>query len=106
MNKEEILQKSRKEHQNQDPYEKEISKFAGMGGTIAAVSMCFILMCLQIFIGDGNTSGLDAILGATLGGEFLATGIKSKRVWEIAVGVVCAITAVICLFRHIYNLVG
>lgn len=32
MNKDEILEKSREEHQNQDPYEKEVSKFAGIAG--------------------------------------------------------------------------
>ena len=106
MNKEEILQKSRKEHQNQDPYEKEISKFAGMGGTIAAVIACFILMCLEIFIGNGNPSGWQAIMMATLAGEFLARGIKSKRAWEIVMGILSGGMAVFCLFQHIGNWVG
>ncbi|MGN0475479.1 MAG: DUF6442 family protein [Acutalibacteraceae bacterium] len=106
MNKNEILEKSRKEHKNQDPYEKEVVRFAGIGGTIAAVSMCFILVCMEIFLGDGNPSGFQSILMATLTGEFLARGIKSKRIWEIVTGIICACASIFCLVAYIDKLVG
>lgn len=106
MNKNEILEKSRKEHKNQDPYEKEVVRFAGIGGTIAAISMCSILVYMEIFLGDGNSSGFQSILMATLTGEFLARGIKSKRIWEIVAGLISACASIFCLVAYIDNLIG
>lgn len=106
MNKEEILENSRNENKNQDPYEKEVRKFAGIGGTIAAASMCFILVCTEVFLGGGNPSGFQSIFMATLTGEFLARGIKSKRIWEIATGILCACASIFCLVAYIDKLIG
>lgn len=100
MNKDEILEKSRKEHKNQDSYEKEVSRFAGAGGTIAAVIACLILTCVDIFLHQ-DTNGVQAIMMATLAGECLAKGIKTKRRWEIVLGIFCVFVAVFSLVVHI-----
>lgn len=106
MNREEILAKSRKEHQNNDPYEKETSQCAGIGGTIAAVCVCFILMCLEIFIGEGNPVGFQAIMMATLSGEFLARSIRSKRVFDVVAAILFGLMAIYLVILYIIKLIG
>jgi hypothetical protein len=105
MNKEEILEKSRQENKSQDLYEKEVSKHAGTGGTIAAVLACWLLAMLDLVF-NKDVSGLMAIMQATLAGEFFASWIKSKRRYEIVLSVLFALVAVFCFAVHIDNLLN
>ncbi|MDY5911196.1 MAG: DUF6442 family protein [Inconstantimicrobium porci] len=106
MNKEEILAKSRKEHKDQDIYEKEVLKEAGNVGAISACVLCLIFFCAQIFTGGGTNYGLWAIIFAIRGGEFFVKGIRLKRKHEIVLAVMYIVITLAMSTAHIYNLLS
>ena len=60
MEKEEILEKSRKENKNRDIFEKEVLKEGGNIGGIAAGILATLFFILQIAAGGGINYGLYA----------------------------------------------
>lgn len=87
MNKNEILEKSRNENKNADPYEMEINAKAGSYGVIAALILCFILFLIQIFAGHGLNYGLWAICSILNAAAscYKAAKLKTKNLTFIAV---------------------
>ena len=106
MNKNEILEKSRKEHKNQDVYEKEVVKVTGFGAAIAAVAMCAVILCAEAVLTSEMNHGLGAIIYATAAGAFLTKGIKARRKAEFIMGIAFTVMAIVSLCFHIVALMS
>ena len=62
MNKEEILEKSRKENRNKDIYEEELIKQGSAIVNIDMVILATVFFVIQVFTGGGINYGLYAIV--------------------------------------------
>lgn len=62
MNKEEILEKSRKENRNKDIYEEELIKQGSAIVNIVMVILATVFFVIQVFTGGGINYGLCAIV--------------------------------------------
>lgn len=87
MNKEEILEKSRKENKNQDIYEKEVLKIGGNAGAVTSMILATIFFIVQILVGEGMNYGLYAIVFSVSATSFTVKAIKLKRKHEIAAAI-------------------
>ena len=105
MNKEEILEKSRKENKNRDIYEQEITK---QGNTIVCSAMAIlatIFFIIQIFTGGGINYGLYAIVFCQ---PALLYWIKWKRLRQpkqLTFALLNTAFVLLLSISHIYNLI-
>lgn len=106
MNKEEILEKSRKENKGQDKYEEEIIGNGHSVGIILASILATIFYVIQIMLGEGSNLSLYAIIGAFLSGIFITKAIKLKRKHEIITAIIYVVLTLACTITHIYQLIN
>jgi hypothetical protein len=104
MNKEEILAKSRQENKSQDLYEDAIKIQAGNIGTIAAASVCLILLVARMILGQDLDLGLCAMIFVSNAVNFIFKAIKLKRKHEIIFAIIYTIFALGTTAQYIYNL--
>lgn len=104
MNRNEILEKSRKENRNKDIYELEIIKQAGSISSLTAALLCAILFIAEILLGRGINYGLWSIFLAAEAATFTYKAVKLKKKHEILVAVLYCLMVVLLVFAHIYNL--
>lgn len=104
MNKEEILEKSRRENSQKDPYEMEINLKASQIGTICALILCFMLFVVQILAGGGMNYGLWGVIMAGSGGSSLYAGIKLKLKSRVWMGICYLIAAVLAAIVSIVDI--
>lgn len=102
MNKEEILEKSRKEHQNQDIVVKEAEVKAGNIGAIAGVILCGVLYMIQLFAGGGCNWGLWAIVTCVHGASCLAKGKALQSTTQIVRGICYILATLILIGLFVY----
>jgi len=105
MQKEEILEKSRKENKNQDIFEKEILKESGTIGAITAAILATVFFMIQIFVGKGMNYGLYAVVFSIPAAGFVVKAIRLKRRHEIIVAVIYSIAVLLFSIAHICNLI-
>lgn len=105
MNKEEILEKSRKENKNQDVFEKEILKEGGNIGAMTAAILATVFFVIQIFVGGGMNYGLYAVVFSIPAAGFVVKAIRLKRRHEIIVAAIYIIATLLFSAAHIYNLI-
>lgn len=105
MNKEEILEKSRKENKNQDIFEKEILQQGGNVGAMTAAILATAFFVIQIFVGKGMNYGLYAVIFSIPSAGFIVKAIRLKRRHEIIVAVIYIIATLMFSVAHIYNLI-
>ena len=105
MNREEILEKSRKENKNQDIYEQDVISQGNKYACIAAGTLATIFFIVQIFTGGGMNYGLYAVVFAMPMAGFWMKYAKLHKKHELLVAI--CYTAVVILFSivHIYQLV-
>lgn len=104
MNKEEILEKSRKDNRNQDVFEKEVVRDAGNIGAIVAVILATIFFVIQILLGEGMNYSLYAIVFSVPATGFIVKAIRLKRKHEILVAAIYTIAVLGFSAAHIHNL--
>lgn len=104
MNKEEILEKSRKENKNQDIFEKEVMREGGNIGAIVAAILATIFFVIQILVGEGMNYGLYAVVFSIFAAGFVVKAIRRKRRHEIAVAILYIIATLMFSAAHIYQL--
>lgn len=105
MNKEEILEKSRKENKIQDIFEKEILQQGGNVGAMTAAILATAFFVIQIFVGKGMNYGLYAVIFSIPSAGFIVKAIRLKRRHEIIVAVIYIIATLMFSVAHIYNLI-
>ena len=106
MNKEEILERSRKENKNQDIYEKEVIIQGNRYACIAAAVLTTIFFVVQIFTGEGMNYGLYAVVFSMPMAGFWVKYKKLHKKHELFVAVVYTIGVLLLSFAHIYELVS
>ena len=62
MNKEDILEKSRKENKKQDAYEMEVGYKAGTIAAIVMLLLAFVYFSYEIFTGKGNNPAFYSLI--------------------------------------------
>jgi hypothetical protein len=106
MNKEEVLEISRRENKNRDVYEKEVLKEGGNIGAIIAVIMATIFFVIQIAVGGGMNYGLYAVVFSVPATGFVVKAIRLKRRHEIVIAVIYTLCVLLFSFTHIYQLIS
>lgn len=106
MNKEEILERSRKENKNQDIFEKEVLKDGANVGAFAATALGAIFFIAQIMLGEGTNYGLFAIISSVPATEFIIKAIKLRRRHEIVIAGVYTFSTAVFTIAHFYNLIS
>ena len=105
MEKEQILEKSRKENKNQDIYEKEILKEGRNIGAVTAGILATIFFVIQILTGGGINYGLYAVVFSIPAAAFTVKAFRMKKKHEILVAAIYIIFVLLLSASHIYNLV-
>lgn len=107
MNKEEILQASRKENKNKDIYELEvINKGQRIGGLIA-ISVAFALLLLERVILDiGTNYGYFCIIMSAGAGLWIYKAVKLKRKHEILLAVLWSAMGIYSAVMVILGFIG
>lgn len=104
MDREDILRKSRDEHQNKDVFEKEVVKEGGNAGACAAGLLATLFFILQIAAGAGMDYGLYAVVFSIPAAAFLVKAVRLKRRHEIALAVVYSVFVLSLSGAHIFTL--
>lgn len=104
MNKEEILEKSRKENKNQDIYEQEVLKQGQFVANIVIVVFATVFLIVQICTGGGINYGVYAIAFSGPMSIFWVKWIKLKRKHELIMALLYTAFVLSLSASHIYNL--
>lgn len=105
MNKDEILEKSRKENKNQDLYEKEMSQKAGNIAAIVAAVIGTIFYVIQILVGGGSNYGLYAIVFSIPATGYMVKAIQMKTKRDLVISILYILVVLFFSFIHINNLI-
>lgn len=105
MEKDQILEKSRKENKNQDIYEKEILKEGRNIGAATAGILATIFFVIQILTGGGINYGLYAVVFSIPAAAFTVKAFRMKKKHEIFIAAIYIIFVLLLSASHIYNLV-
>ena len=105
MEKDQILEKSRKENKNQDIYEKEILKEGRNIGAVTAGILATIFFVIQILAGGGINYGLYAVVFSIPAAAFTVKACRMKKKHEILAAAIYIIFVLLLSVSHIYNLV-
>lgn len=104
MNKDEILEMSRKENNNQDVYEKEVIKEGGNAGSIAAAILATVFFIMQIFLDGGMNYGLYAVVFSIPAASFTVKALRLKKKHEVVMAVIYILMTLLASTAHIMNL--
>lgn len=104
MNKEEILERSRKENKNKDVYINEINTKGGNIAAIVGLILTTIIFISEILLGFGMNYGLYGIVFSVTGTSNLYKALKlnTNKIFPIFT-LIMAITFIVA---HIYNLIN
>ncbi|HIS76337.1 MAG TPA: hypothetical protein IAB51_05930 [Candidatus Merdivicinus excrementipullorum] len=105
MNKEEILEKSRKENRNKDVYEQEVLKQASRSAVVVQMSLATIFFVTQIFAGGGINWGLWALVFSANMTINWVKYIKLHRKYELAIAIAYTIMVSVMSGYHLYSLI-
>ena len=101
MNKEDFLEKIRKENEEKDPYENEVVIFAWRIGAIVAAAISIVVCYLeQIFWGKYNC-GLILSLVTLLAIKYNIEAIKFKTVTSIIFASILSVTFILVIIVYI-----
>ena len=105
MNKEEIIEKSRKENRNKDVYEQEVLKQASRSAVVVQMSLATIFFVTQIFAGGGINWGLWALVFSANMTINWVKYIKLHRKYELAIAIAYTIMVSVMSGYHLYSLI-
>ena len=104
MDKDEILERSRKEHKDMDFVELEAISKANMAANTVGVVVCGILTLLHAIIRDGIDTSAWTVMFSIMSTIMLVKYVKLRRRHELVVGLFYLVSA-ICFFlgylRHV-----
>lgn len=105
MNKEEILEKSRKENKNKDVYEQEIIKQGNAIVCSVMVILATVFFIIQVLTGGGINYGLYAIVFCHSMVLSWMKWIKLRQRKELSLALLYTVCVLLFSISHIYNLV-
>lgn len=106
MDKNEILEKSRKENSKQDEYAKDVNKKCSMIGMISVAVVCLVLMLLETAFGKEINPGYIVILTAVNCSMWFYKGIKLKDRQNIIISIVWLLALIFNAVNYIMDLLG
>lgn len=104
MNKEEILEKSKEENKNRDPYELEVSKNAITVGALTADFLLITMFFLKMFFGNGCDYSMWAIASSICAGQYIYKAVKLKNRINILMAVIWTLATLITLGLALFYL--
>ena len=105
MNREEILEKSRKENKNQDVYEQEVLKQSNEVAAFVMVLLAAVFWLAQIFTGGGTNYSLWALVMAQNMTTSWVKYVKLRRRFELVFAILYTVAVILASADHIYKLV-
>ncbi len=106
MNKEEILEKSRKENKNQDVYGQEVLKQASRSAVVVQMVLATIFFVVQIFSGKGINWGLWALVFSANMTIYWVKYIKFRCKRELVMAIAYTIMVSVMSGYHLYHLIA
>lgn len=107
MNKDEILEKARKENKGHDLAEQTERRKNWQAAFIAAIIAAPIIMILQFMTGHGDEAGAIAVMIFAMDfGTFLRQAIKKRKAFEIGMTLVFGVIMVCAAVHYIQYLTG
>lgn len=106
MDKNEILEKSRKENSKEDEYNKDINKKSFGVAMLSSAVICFTLMMVEIFLDKGNGRGYLVILTAINVSTWMYKGIKLKNKQNIGISMIWLISFIASVVNYAMGLAG
>ena len=106
MNKDEILERSRRENKNQDIYGKEVIIKGNRYACIAAAVLATIFFVIQIFVGGGINYGLYAVVFSMPMAGFWMKYAKLRKKHELLVAICYTVGVLLFSAAHIYQLIS
>ena len=104
MDKDEILERSRKEHRDMDLVELEVNNKASMIANLVGVMVCTALTLIHTIIREGVDTSAWTVMFSILSAIMLVKYAKLRRRHELVVGLLYLVSA-ICFFlgylRHV-----
>ena len=104
MDKDEILERSRKEHKDMDLVELEVNNKANAVANLVGVVVCGILTVVHAFVRDSIDTSAWTVMFSILSTIMLVKYVKLRRRHELVVGLLYLVSA-ICFFlgylRHV-----
>lgn len=104
MNKDEILEKSRRENKKQDEFDKQVLLEGSRAGIVVAAILATIFMLVQILMDGGINYGMYGMLFAMLASMSVVKAVRMKRKHEIALAVFHTGFALLLCLAHLYHL--
>lgn len=104
MNKEDILEKSRQENQNNDPFEKEVLRQAAADCNITVVILSTLFFIIHILSGHGMNYGLYAVLMSGWAATYWTRFVRMRKRHEGALAAIDTIPALILSAAYIYQM--
>ena len=106
MNKDEILERSRKENKNQDVYEKEVIIQGNRYACMVSAVLATLFFVIQIFTGGGINYGLYADVFAMPMAGFWVKYVKLHKKHELFVALCYTVGVLVFSAAHIYGLLN
>ncbi len=104
MNKEEILEKSRKENNNKDIYEQEILKQGNVVANSVMMIIATVFFVVNIFTGGGINYGIYAIVFSSFMATFWVKWFKIRKKHELVMALLYTIVVIAFSSTHICNM--
>ncbi|WP_304431828.1 DUF6442 family protein [Acutalibacter muris] len=105
MNREEILEKSRRENKNQDVYEQEVLKQSNEVAAFVMVLLAAVFWLVQIFTDGGINYGLWALVFAQNMTTLWVKYTKLRRRRELIFAIMYTAAVILASACHIHKLV-
>ncbi|MBR1523259.1 MAG: hypothetical protein IJ641_02265 [Lachnospiraceae bacterium] len=105
MDKEEILEKSRIENQNQDEMERDVFAKAGQKACAVGGVVCAVIIIIEAFFSDQVSYGTWAVYLSMTGTMLLYKYMKLKKRHELIFGGIQLALAAIFLIMHITRII-
>ena len=106
MDREQILEQSRKENKEQDLYEQEVLLKGSSYGAITGAIIATLFFIVQILAGGGRNHGLYAVIFSIAATSFIYKAIKLKRKHEIFVASIYTLMTILASWGHILDLIA
>lgn len=105
MNKEEILEKSRKENKNEDLVRADIERKAGVITMITITILSLVFYTLGITLKGEKNEGWFAIIAVYNAILCMYKGIALKNKTNIVAGVIWGILTIVCIILYVETLI-
>lgn len=106
MNRDEILEKSRKENSSYDEMERDVIVKAGQKATAVGGIMCAVIIILEVIFSDSLSGSIWAVYLSMTGTSLIVKYIGLKNKVELIFGSIQLLLAAIFFAMYVVDLAG